>query len=215
MVTSLFVFYSLLSWLSGTECWDLGKVVLGGASLPLADVTAKWGYIIFTNSVCSQEDLQADGINGYCWGCFCSSYLSWVLLKSKGYLRFLSTGCVGKFNREFCCEILCGRNHHENTVQHFRGCGIQLCGAQKPLRLYSHPEQEAYIAVSFRISCRMYFLPLWDMGDCWKNSEWLFTRFGVCLIAGSPVGMGIAHRFFFSWNQMGQVENSITSGLEC
>lgn len=216
-VVTSFVFYSLLSWLSGTECWVLGKMVLREASLPSADVTAKWGYIILTNSVFSQKVLQEDGINGYCWGWFCSSYLWWVLLKSKGYLRFLSTGCVGEFNREFCCEVLCIRNHHENTVQHLHGCGIQLCGAQKPLRLYSHPEQEAYLVVSFRISCRIYFLPLRDMWDCWKNSEWLFTHkwFNVFLIAGSPVGMGIAHRFSFSWNQMGQVENGITGGLEC
>lgn len=57
-------------------------------------------------------------------------------------------------------------------MQHFRGCGIQLCGAQKPLRLYSHPEQEAYIAVSFRISCRMYFFAFMRYGGLLEK-QWM------------------------------------------
>lgn len=203
LVVSLCVFASLLFWLTGML--RFGEDSAQRSTVRSIDVMAKWGCIIFTNPVCSQKVLQAHRVNWYHWGWSCSSYLRWMLLKSKGYLRFLSTVCVGKFNIEIFREILGIRNHCENSVQHLHGCDIQLCGAQKPLRLYPHPEQEAYLAVSFRISCRVYFLPFWDMGDCWKSSGWLFPHkiSVIFLISGSPVGMGIAHRFFFSWEPGG------------
>lgn len=164
------VFASLLSWLTGTL--RFGEDVHQRTTV---DVTAKWGYINFTdykNPVCSQKVIQADRINWYCWGWFCSSYLWWMLLKSKGYLRFLSTGeCWqvqhGKFKREFCHKYFLLEITVKIVVDHLHSYGIWLFEAQKPLRLYSDPE-EACLPVSFRMSCRVHFLHFWDMRDCWK-----------------------------------------------